>query len=256
MEKKTEQDNNQTVLPVDSTSEKISRKDLNKIVNTINFINFQDKQLNIIFRHNTSGRLVSVKANPEPCVKDRLECSWAVDTPPSQSYEFDCISISDGLKLTTISPELKFIDNNIAVFDLSKAAVRVTGDRKSKRHAIEGVEVEIYQNGLMYDASLLDFSGDSLKVEYSLNQKYPVSYINKEDTIFVALRDQNKEVIYFGECRVTHYRDNVLNHTYVLELTKKGIQRFRKRNSGVKDTSLYRYLTRYLLILSRGKYKR
>ena len=81
----------------------------------------------------------------------------------------------------------------------------------------------------MYDVSLLDFSADSYKVEFSLNQKNPVSYINKEDTIFLVLRDQHREIIYFGEGRITHHRDSASIHTYVLELTKKGIQRFRKK---------------------------
>jgi hypothetical protein len=225
MVKEREQDKPHIIPPFDSAPEKISKKGLNKIVNTINLVNFQDKLLNIIFKHKTSGRRVSVKAHPKPCVKDRLECLWAA-APPSSSYRFDHISVCDGLKLTTISPELKFLDSKGAVFDLTKAEVNETGFRKNKRHEIKGLAVEIYQNSLMYNASLLDFSADSFRVEFSPNQTNHVSYINKEDAISVVLRDQYKEIIYSGECRITHHRDTDSIHTYVLEPTKKGIQRF------------------------------
>jgi hypothetical protein len=228
MVKEREEDKSHPVPPATSSPEKISEKGLNKIVNTINLVNFQDELLNIVFKHKTSGRRVSVKARPKPCVKDRLECLWTA-APPSQLYRFDHITICDGLKLTTVSPEIKLIDSKGAVFDLSKAEISETGLRKNNRHVTKGLVVDIYQNSLMYKASLLDFSADSFRVEFLKDQINHIGYINREDTVSVILRNQNKEVIYSGECRITRHRLNDPLPTCVLEPAKKAIKRFSKK---------------------------
>lgn len=222
MNKETEENKANNFLKNASNKNKIQENELKNIVNTINFYNFQDRPLSIIFRHIRKGREIVVKAHPNPCLNDHLECSWTTHPPSSHLYEFQRISIYDGLKLTTISPKLTFIDNKKVIFDLSKAERYETISRKIERFTIEGIEVVIYQNSLMYDATLRDFSADSFRVELYLNQKYPISYINKDHPISLIFRDKYKEIIFSGECRITHHRVN----EYVLEPIQKGIQRF------------------------------
>ena len=55
------------------------RKPVNKsrLINKLNFLNFQDGSILVNFKHRKYEKTVSLLAKPQPCLDDSLDCQWA-----------------------------------------------------------------------------------------------------------------------------------------------------------------------------------
>ena len=54
--------------------EKGKKVDKNQLINKLNYINFQDSTILINFKHPKYDKTVSVKATPQPCMEDLVDC--------------------------------------------------------------------------------------------------------------------------------------------------------------------------------------
>lgn len=62
-----------------------------RLINKLNFINFQDGTVLINFSHLKYDKVISLKASPQPCMGDFVDCLWSEANYTShinQSYEF------------------------------------------------------------------------------------------------------------------------------------------------------------------------
>ena len=62
-----------------------------QIINKLNYINFQDGTILVNFRHLKYDKVITLKAAPQPCMGDLVDCLWSESSNTSQviqSYEF------------------------------------------------------------------------------------------------------------------------------------------------------------------------
>ena len=89
--------NTQLKLVAESTSDKLESQEWKEIrrdrlINSLNRINFQDGEVVLNFRHLKYNSILSVSAVPQPCLDEHLKCDWLEPFDPKKkfnSYIFD-----------------------------------------------------------------------------------------------------------------------------------------------------------------------
>ena len=74
-----------TAEPLESQEWKEIRRD--RLINSLNRINFQDGEVVLNFRHKKFNTFVSLPARPQPCLDHYFECQW--DGPTELDHEFN-----------------------------------------------------------------------------------------------------------------------------------------------------------------------
>lgn len=203
---------------------------LTKLVNRLNFINFQEDSILVNFRHAKYQRTVSLEARPLPCLNNKLECHWTVshDLQPSiANCTFENIFIVDGNKLVIAEPELISIGETGAVFLLPEKCIEVNY-RKTRRHPCEGIKVELLQNSARLQGTLLDFSAVSFRVETEKSSSQAFHWVNTEVPVQVAFT-RGETTLYSGSCRITSQTLGPRSRIYLLEPIESQIRRFKSR---------------------------
>jgi hypothetical protein len=203
---------------------------LDKLINRLNYINFQEDSIFINFKHAKYPRTVSLEANPLPCLNNKLECHWsdASDFQPSlNTCIFENILIIDGHKLVVAVPELITLNERGAVFLLPQRCLEVNY-RKTRRHASEGVQIELFQNSARLQGTLLDFSAVSFRIETASSAAQTFHWINPDSPAQLVL-SRDGLTLYSGECRIISQNLGQKTRIYVLEPTRSNMQRFKPK---------------------------
>ncbi len=138
-----------------------------RLINKLNYTNFQDKSILINLRHPKYGRRIILHAKPQPCSGKRLVCLWAETDGIKQklkSYKFESLFIPDGQKLIVAEPKLIDINKKGISLSLPDTCYEVSS-RKRIRHACQGITVQLIQDSMIFSGSLLDFSAISFHIE-------------------------------------------------------------------------------------------
>jgi hypothetical protein len=201
-----------------------------RIVNKLNFINFQDGTVFINLKHNLYAKEISLKATPQPCNSDIVECLW-VDFKGIekiiQSYQFRNILIPNGQKLLKVVPSLLNIDGKGIRFRLPDHGTEVTC-RKARRHACQGISAQLIQNSSVFLGTLMDFNGYSINVKLKAVPPQTFDWLNPTDSANIILSD-GAVTIYSGECEIIRSFQGLDSGNYILKPIKQEIQRFKQK---------------------------
>jgi len=80
--------NNTTLNNQQKVGIKVSKK---HVINTLNYINFQDGVVYINFKHVKHDYIMTLQAKPQPCIEDHVDCLWVEPVTSKQklnSYEY------------------------------------------------------------------------------------------------------------------------------------------------------------------------
>ena len=201
-----------------------------RLINKINFLNFQDGSILVNFRHRKYEKTVSIFAKPQPCLGDSLDCRWAREkdyTRIKRSYEFNNLMLPDGNKLILAEPQMIRIDPQGISFVLPDKCYEVS-TRSKTRHVCEGITVQFIQNSSLFSGILIDFNASSFKVELKAIPPQTFEWINPEATINLILSEA-QETLYSGECRIIRQTSSNNKRFYVLEPLKYQIPRFKQK---------------------------
>ena len=118
-------DNENKLLELTPTDPKTgrlaARREIRKkyLINKLNYINFQDDVVLVIFKQLKYNHMVSLPAKPQPCLGEELKCLWTeTDKIPQQlsSYKFQEIVVPSGKKkLVVTSSEITIDDKGICI---------------------------------------------------------------------------------------------------------------------------------------------
>ncbi|HBG06867.1 MAG: pilus assembly protein PilZ [Geobacteraceae bacterium GWC2_58_44] len=203
---------------------------LTKLINRLNFMNFQDDSILVNFTHLKYSRTVSLPAAPLPCLNNKLECHWiqTSDYKPSlKACSFENILIDDGRKLVLAVPELITLGERGAIFLLPEKCVEVNY-RKTRRHICQGIRVELLQNGARLQGTLVDFSAVSFKMETESSPTQTFHWVNPDVPVQVVL-SSGSGTIYSGQCRITSQNLGQRSRSYVLAPMQSHMQRFKAK---------------------------
>lgn len=206
---------------------KVSKKQL---ANTLNYINFQDGTILINFKHLKYDNIVSLRAKPQPCPGDTLDCLWVQTTGLSQklsSYKFLNFLLNGGQEMILVKADVKRISEEGINFDLPETCYEVSF-RKVKRHQCEDIQVELIQNGVIFYGVLLDFSAISFSIEISTEPPQSFQFINPESTVHIIFKNV-KNILYSGECRIIRQTFGQKTRTLALEPVINKLSRFKHK---------------------------
>jgi hypothetical protein len=215
--------------PVDgpATERVISRRQL---INKLNNLNFQDRTVNIVFRHKIYPRDLTVKAYPQPCQDMRLTCLW-VDRVDfnllAEAYTFDHLYVPRGQQFFEVSPEVRSIDEKQIVFLLPENC-REISVRKLLRHKCTGISAYMFQNGAACYGQLIDYGAWQFRVTVATAPPQTFRWIEDETPVTIVFtRDNN--TLYSGECRIVRHDRGLHTRQYTLEPIQRQIRRFPPR---------------------------
>ena len=121
----------------DSSKQKtLSRKQL---INKLNHVNFLDRTITVVFKHNKYSRTIAISAQPLPCHDKRLTCNWAERVDIEQimeSYHFQSFYLPKDQQLIEVKPELKSISEKQIVFIFLNHARKSASDASTAINAM------------------------------------------------------------------------------------------------------------------------
>ena len=201
-----------------------------QLINKLNFVNFQDGTILINLKHGQYDKEISLKATPQPCNSDLVECLWVDDKNISkiiQSYEFRNLLIPNSQKLLKVVPELLRIDEKGIGFLLPDSGTEITS-RKARRYACQGVSAQLIQNSSVFSGTLMDFNGYSFNVKLKAVPPQTFEWLNPVHSANIILSD-GAVTIYSGECKIIRYFQGLNTRNYILKPLKQEIQRFKQK---------------------------
>ena len=201
-----------------------------QLINKLNFINFQDGTILLNFRHVKYTRSISFEVKPLSCTGDRLECIWIEEEGIGKklnSYQFDTIYVNDGSRLLLVEADLVDFDAQRIWLTLPETCYLIS-NRRVMRHPCKDVEVQLIQNGSIFNGILSYFNSFNFHVELIAKPPQTFKWINRESTVNLIISNKH-ETIFTGECRVIKENSGQQTRTYILETLKDQIQRFRHK---------------------------
>jgi len=203
---------------------------LAQLINRLNFINFQDGTVFVNFKHLKYDKTITLKAAPQPCMGDIVDCRWVEDkniTQLVQSYRFNNILVTNGQKLLKVEPKVIRIDaEGISV--LLPETCKEISSRKARRYPCQGISVQLIQNSTVFSGALIDFNGFSFRVKLTAAPPQTFDWVNPEHPVNIILSDA-VATIYTGECKIIRHTQGLNSRNYILEPLKHEIQRFKQK---------------------------
>lgn len=205
--------------------EKTVRK--NKLINKLNLINFKNETIQINFKHQKDGRIISFEVLPQLCFGKYLVCLWS--QPPdinqiNKLYLFQNILINEGQMLLSIEASVRAISEKGICFSLPDKSVQ-SSSRKARRFTCDSLSVQLMQNSIIFTGFLMDFSTDSFRVELHKSHREAYQWLNAKDKITLIIF-KGEEIFYSCESTVLKQDDSHRTKSVVLKPLTSNIQRF------------------------------
>jgi hypothetical protein len=213
-----------TILDEIGLVTKVNGSDL---LNLLNYVNFRDGTIFAEFRHAKKPEALSFQAFPQPSRGDSLVCRWLAPGVPARvlaDYVLRSFVVTDGHSLITVEAEVKELDRETVVFALPEFGSEKSS-RKVRRHPSAGVTAVVFQHGLEFGGSLLDFNAVSLQVSLRLPEGGSFHGLNPDSPVTLLLR-RSEALLFSGECLITRSEGAGGERTLVLTPAFNNMRRF------------------------------
>ncbi|QWV99345.1 pilus assembly protein PilZ [Geomonas nitrogeniifigens] len=210
-----------------ATGKSVSRSHL---VNRLNYINFQDQTVLVSLKHLVYEDAILLRARPEPCAGERLECRWYEPWGIQQilrTYRFDYLLIADGKKYLVVNSELLSMDDT-GLSLLLPPACREFQARRIRRHPASEISAQLLQHGVLFNCALVDFTPVTLRVSGSWDRPEAINWINTEEPVHLKL-SRGDEVIFSGTFDILSLHPDIRCCSFVLKQHQNNFRRFRTK---------------------------
>ncbi|MDX1776431.1 MAG: PilZ domain-containing protein [Desulfobulbales bacterium] len=201
-----------------------------RLINSLNHINFQDAEVILNFRHTQYNTILSLPAKPQPCSTKVFFCNWSDPEFSEQdlhSYEFEDFYFSDGLKKVLVNAEIADMTSEKIKLLLPQKCVEISS-RKIRRHRCESISAQLSQEGLIIEGTLENFSAVSFLVNIAKASKNDLQHIDQDSTVHVFLK-RDAVFCYSGICKIVRLSSSSRNSEIVLKPLKNQIKRFKSK---------------------------
>ena len=228
--------NTQLELVTASPSDKPGREEWKEIrrdrlINSLNRINFHDEEIILNFRHRKYNKILSLAAKPQPCNNNVFLCYLSESDYSEQElheYKFEHFYFTDGLKKVLVEAELEELTSSKIKFILPETCFEI-GSRKTRRHTCNSISIQLSQDGLILEGSLNNFSAVSFAVHIPPDYKHDVQSIKQNSTFHVIMK-KGAITCYSGICEFFRLSSSSEGSTIVLKPSKNQIQRFKSKH--------------------------
>jgi hypothetical protein len=201
-----------------------------RLINSLNRINFHDEEIILNFRHTKYNKTLSLAAKPQPCTNNVFHCNLSepeFSEHELQSYKFEHFYFTDGLKKILVEAKLEELTSSRIKFILPETCIEI-GSRKIRRHTCNSITAQLSQDGLVLEGSLNNFSAVSFSVNIPSSYKHDVQSIKQNSTFHVILK-KDAIACYSGICEISRLSSSAEGSTIVLKPIKNQIQRFKSK---------------------------
>ena len=203
---------------------------LEQLINRLNYINFQDRTLTSVFHHKNYNRSLSLNTKPKACMDNELSCLWP-DRDNLQeeikNYNLTKIYIDDGIRTIVINTEHVNFKKEGFTVQLPEINI-LKPPRKTRRHSVVKINVQMIQNGVLYRASLINFTPDSFRIEIQSGALHAVNRLNPDAPVTITLL-KDQQIKFSGECTIIRTNQEKNTISCVLEPNSNQIQRFKAK---------------------------
>lgn len=205
----------------------VSKKDY---INRINYANFENIPLIVLFKHKIFGRTLSLQALPDPYIDNNLDLTWFQCIPENEDLsQFNCekILIPNFGQYLVVSAEEYLITSDGISLTLPDSAYELT-NRKRLREDATDIEATIIQNGSLFEGCLKDFNSDGFLVLINKKRNDNLKLLNRDETLSVLMK-KGDSLLFSGICHVVLKRDINGNIEFVLVPINSNFKRFRAK---------------------------
>jgi len=219
----------ETVVPVRSAAapRPVDRK---RIINKLNYLNFQNKTVILAFEHARYGDTLRVEARPQACRENQVRCTW-VDARAaraiSRNYVFSSLFVPDEHKLLQGIGQVTSIDQEGIDIELPDVCTEVHS-RRVLRHPCTDIRVQLFTHGSRFEGTLVDFSPVSFRARLRASAPQSFVWLVADDPVMVVLSN-DREILFSGDCRIVSNSCGQRTREYVLEPVQDRIQRFERK---------------------------
>jgi len=197
-------------------------------INRINYANFENKALTVIFRHKIFGRSLTLLGLPKPYMANNLDLIWTNSVPENEDLsQFICerILIPSFGKYLAFYPEDYHIGSDGIALTLPEIAYELI-NRKKIRETAGSVEATIIQNGTQFTGFLKNFHSQGFLVCFNKENNSQFKLLNKEENISLILK-KDGSMLFSGTCLISKFRDCNGFKEYVVEPVSSSFKRFK-----------------------------
>ncbi len=210
-----------------NNAKKILRK---KLIDHLNYINFSEGEILIVFRHSKYDEILVRGIKPEPCQGGTVFGRWSNPTDFYESlkdYEVLCFFIENRREIILAqSQKIQISDQGINV-TLPESGFEIVL-RKTKRYPGHQIPTQMIQSGILFSGRLAVFSVKSFLVEIYAGEGISLKWINSEYPVQIIFKDQ-AEIFYSRECEIIKQWGSLHSKTLVLRPRGEPINRFKRR---------------------------
>ncbi|MGD0237879.1 MAG: hypothetical protein ABSC55_25520 [Syntrophorhabdales bacterium] len=188
-----------------------------RLIDSLNCVNFREDPIIVHFEHVRYGNPLFLRAYPQPCSGDTLDCLWAEPCPANiaASYTARNFMVDRGLDLLIVDPQSSEMSDAGITFVLPEDC-RGLRLRRARRYASEGVQVTLMQDAATFSGILDDFTTLSFRVRVSIQPPQTFEWINEKAPLYVVFSD-GKTVLYTGQCKIIRQSESKRERALVLE---------------------------------------
>ncbi len=210
-----------------NNAKKVHRK---KLIDQLNYINFSEDEILVVFRHFKYHEIVTRAIKPEPCQGETVSGRWSDPTQFSKSLrdlEVLCFFIEKRREIILAqSRKLDISDQGITV-TLPEISFEILL-RKTNRYPCQHIKAQLIQNGILFSGRLAVFSVNAFLVEIFPGEGISLKWINSESPAQIIFKDQ-EEIVYSGECHIIKQKEGLQTKFLVLQPIQMSINRFKRR---------------------------
>lgn len=202
--------------------ETITRKQL---VSILDYMNFKENTVIINLRHIRYGNTLSLEAYPLVYSEEFVRCVWVnkplvhdIDT----AYEFVNLVIDRNVSIIVVKANVRQITvEHIDLFLPETCEVVLL--RRTKRHLSSGVDVEVFQNGVLFRGTLIDFSTVAFKAVVTPVAPATFNLLDANVPVYVVFK-RNNEIVFSGECHILKHSQGKRERVLVLSYDPSKVQ--------------------------------
>ena len=212
-----------------------------RLINSLNRINFQDGEIFLNFKHPQYNYTLSLPVLPQPCTDENLKCIWGAlikYKTKIKDFEFKSFHFTDGLKQILVEAEMLDINKDGVKLSLPEVCDEIR-TRKVKRYHSKDVSVLLSQDGILLKGYLTSFSAVSFSVHIPQDSPGFHHDFNRDDHVNVVLM-KGRVPLYSGICEIHRISNNPDDgNVIILKPIKSKFQRFKsKKNRSIRQRLL------------------
>jgi hypothetical protein len=216
---------------------RISRRSL---IDRLNFLDFSEGELGVVFRHPRFDEILVRSLRPEPKSEDSFFGRWIRPEEYRESLN-DCrllgFFIGNRKELVLAGSTVRTISPRGMELTLPEYAYEIRV-RSADRYPCPLIPAELIQGGILFPGALEVFSINAFQVKLFPQEGISLKWLNPEYPVQVIFREEG-EICYSRECMILKQWEDLHSQTVILKPDIRPLPRFKRREFRASRTSLH-----------------